>query len=82
VDIREAVDCSVINRLSVWDTLTIVAAESAHCEILCTEDLNHGQIIRGVRIENPLRKEALKLLESIVPDVPPLEEDKLHSRKR
>lgn len=25
----------------------------------------------------PTRKEALKLLESIVPDVPPLEEDKL-----
>jgi len=52
--IREAVDCSIINRLSFWDALIIVAAESAHCEILWTEDLNHGQIIRGVRIENPL----------------------------
>jgi hypothetical protein len=29
----------------------------------------------------PSRKEALKLLESIVPDVPPLEEDKLHLPK-
>ena len=27
----------------------------------------------------PSRAEALKLLESIVPDVPPLEEDKIHS---
>ena len=29
----------------------------------------------------PSRKDALKLLESIVPDVPPLEEDKLHLPK-
>jgi hypothetical protein len=29
----------------------------------------------------PSRKEAVKLLESIVPDVPPLEEDKLPSPK-
>ena len=56
--IREAVDCSVLNRLSFWDALIIVAAESAHCEILWTEDLNHGQVIRSVRIENPLLKEA------------------------
>ena len=52
--IKEAIDCSLINRLSFWDALIVVTAESAHCEILWTEDLNHGQIIRGVRIENPL----------------------------
>jgi len=53
--IKEAIDCSIINRLSFWDALIIVSAESARCEILWTEDLNHGQIIRGVRIENPLK---------------------------
>jgi predicted nucleic acid-binding protein len=58
--IREAVDCSVINRLSFWDALIIVAAESARCEALWTEDLNHGQIIRGVRIENPFHLAATK----------------------
>jgi predicted nucleic acid-binding protein len=52
--IREAIDCSIINRLSYWDALIIVAAESAQCEKLWSEDLNEGQIIRGVRIENPL----------------------------
>jgi len=51
--IREAVGCSIINRLSFWDALIIVAAESAR-EILWTEDMNHGQIFRGVQIENPL----------------------------
>jgi predicted nucleic acid-binding protein len=53
--IKEAIDCSLINRLSFWDALIVVTAESAHCEILWTEDLNHGQVIRGVRIENPLK---------------------------
>ena len=53
--IKEAIDCSLINRLSFWDALIVVAAESAKCNLLWTEDLNHGQIIRGVRVENPLR---------------------------
>ena len=53
--IKEAIDCSIINRLSFWDALIIVSAESARCETLWTDDLNHGQIIRGVRIENPLK---------------------------
>jgi predicted nucleic acid-binding protein len=53
--IKEAIDCSLTNRLSFWDALIIVSAESAHCENLWTEDLNHGQVIRGVRIVNPFR---------------------------
>jgi predicted nucleic acid-binding protein len=53
--IKEAIDCSIINRLSFWDALIIVSAESARCGVLWSEDLNHGQIIRGVRIENPLK---------------------------
>jgi len=53
--IKDAIDCSIINRLSFWDALIVTAAESAKCEILWTEDLNDGQIIRGVRIENPLK---------------------------
>jgi predicted nucleic acid-binding protein len=52
--IKEAIDCAIINRISFWDALIVVSAESARCEILWTEDLNHGQVIRGVRIENPL----------------------------
>jgi predicted nucleic acid-binding protein len=51
--IKEAIDCSIINRISFWDALIVVSAEKARCEILWTEDLNAGQIIRGVRIENP-----------------------------
>lgn len=53
--IYNAIDCSIINRISFWDSLIVVSAESSHCNTLWTEDLNDGQIIRGVRIENPLR---------------------------
>jgi predicted nucleic acid-binding protein len=52
--IKNAIDCGIINRISFWDSLIVVAAEAANCELLWTEDLNHGQIIRGVRIQNPL----------------------------
>ncbi|MEW6358899.1 MAG: PIN domain-containing protein [Planctomycetota bacterium] len=53
--IRDAIDCSIVNRLSFWDALIVVAAESARCERLWSEDLNDGQVIRGVRIENPIK---------------------------
>lgn len=54
--IKDAIDCSLINRISFWDALIIVAAESANCEKLWSEDLNDGQTIRGVCIGNPLLK--------------------------
>jgi predicted nucleic acid-binding protein len=51
--ISEAIDCSILNRISFWDSLIVVAAESAQCSLLWSEDLNDGQTIRGVRIKNP-----------------------------
>lgn len=40
--------------LSFWDSLIIAAAQQADADILLSEDLNHGQVISGVRIHNPL----------------------------
>lgn len=51
--IRDAIDMSVLNRLSFWDALIVAAAESAACELLVTEDMSDGQVIKGVRITNP-----------------------------
>ena len=51
--IKEAIDCSIINTISFWDALIVVSAENAKCDMILTEDLNQGQIIRGVKIENP-----------------------------
>ena len=51
--IWEAIDCSVLSGISFWDALIVVSAESARCERIWTEDLQEGQVIRGVRVENP-----------------------------
>jgi predicted nucleic acid-binding protein len=48
-----AVDTSRTAQLSLWDSLIIEAAGRAGCERVLSEDLNAGQVIHGVRIENP-----------------------------
>jgi len=53
--INEAIDCSILNRLSFWDSLIVTAAEQGKCQYLWTEDLTHGQLIRGVQVVNPLK---------------------------
>lgn len=40
-------------KVSIWDGLIVAAAVEARCSKLVTEDLQHGQVIEGVRIENP-----------------------------
>lgn len=40
---------------SIWDGLIVAAAAEAGCSKLLTEDLQHGQILEGLRIENPFR---------------------------
>ena len=52
--INEAIDASLQYKLSFWDALILVAAESAKCEVMYSEDLNEGQVMRNVRIVNPL----------------------------
>jgi predicted nucleic acid-binding protein len=40
-------------RLSFWDTLILQAAIKSGCKLLYTEDLQHGQRIGSLTIENP-----------------------------
>ncbi len=51
--VLSAVDTSRSAQISLWDALIIEAASQAGCERVLTEDLTHGQVIKGVRIENP-----------------------------
>ncbi len=41
--------------LSFYDSLIVAAALEAGCKRLLTEDLQHGQRIDGLRIENPFK---------------------------
>ena len=53
--INEAIDTSIQYHISFWDSLVVVSAESAKCQYLVTEDLNEGQVIRNVKIQNPMK---------------------------
>jgi len=49
----EAVRISERYGFSIWDGAILASALGAGCTILYTEDLQHGQIIEGLKIENP-----------------------------
>jgi len=53
--IQEAIDGCVAEKISFWDSLLVAAARFAGCAEIYTEDLNAGQIIRGVEVTNPLK---------------------------
>ena len=48
-----AIETSRDTGLALWDALIVEAARQAGCARVLTEDLSHGQVIRGVRAENP-----------------------------
>lgn len=51
--ILAAIDLHRLHRLAFWDALVIKAASAASCARVLSEDLNHGQVIDGIQIENP-----------------------------
>jgi predicted nucleic acid-binding protein len=62
-DIKEIAPMSIVraaeieekHKVSFWDALVIVAAYEAKCLKILTEDMNAGQQIEGVYIENPFK---------------------------
>ncbi len=53
--VLRAIDTSERNQISFWDSMIIEAAVAGKCSVVLTEDMNHGQTIRGVKIVNPFR---------------------------
>jgi len=52
-DILAAIDLHRLHGFSYWDALVIRCASQSGCSVLLTEDLQHGQVIDGVKIVNP-----------------------------
>jgi predicted nucleic acid-binding protein len=52
-DVLHAIALQKQTKLSFWDAMIVHAAAELGCDVLWTEDLSHGQVIRGVRIRNP-----------------------------
>lgn len=51
--IDEAIDVSVLNRISFWDAAIAAAGRAAGCKVIYTEDFNPGQMIAGIKMVNP-----------------------------
>jgi predicted nucleic acid-binding protein len=48
-----AVDLASMYSLSPWDALILKTASASGCSRLLTEDMQNGQVIDGVRIDDP-----------------------------
>ena len=52
-DVLDAIALHAKAKIGFWDAMIVVAAAESGCDVLWTEDLNDGQVLRGVRIRNP-----------------------------
>ena len=54
LEVHEAAVCIARDHgFSIYDSLIVAAAQRAGCSILYSEDLQHGQTIERLRIQNP-----------------------------
>ena len=51
----EALSIRAETQWSFYDCLIVAAAAQSECDVLCTEDLQHDRVVRGVRIIDPFR---------------------------
>jgi predicted nucleic acid-binding protein len=52
-DILAAIDLHRLHGFSYWDGLILHMARQSGCSVLLSEDIQHGQVVNGVRIVNP-----------------------------
>jgi len=52
-DILSAIDMHRLHGFSYWDALVLHTARQTGCQVLLSEDMQHGQLLDGVRIVNP-----------------------------
>jgi predicted nucleic acid-binding protein len=50
---ERAMEMAIGAKLNIYDALIVAAAELAGCDVLFTEDLNHGQNFGSVTVRNP-----------------------------
>lgn len=56
-DVLGAIALQKQSKLNFWDAMVLQAAAESGCDVVWTEDLNDGQVIRGVRIRDPFAAE-------------------------
>jgi predicted nucleic acid-binding protein len=56
-DVLGAISLHQQTGISFWDAMMVRSAIEIGCEVIYSEDLNHGQRYDGARVENPFRDE-------------------------
>ena len=51
--VLRAVEIEQRYQLSFWDSMIVQAAKESGATLLYSEDLNHSQVLAGVRVHNP-----------------------------
>lgn len=54
-DVFGAIDLHRLHQLSFWDGLIVRSALASGCNVLYSEDMQHGRRFEGLRIVNPFR---------------------------
>lgn len=57
-DVITAIGLHTQAKIGFWDAMIVLAAAESGCDVLWTEDLTDGQLLRGVRIRNPFGLES------------------------
>ena len=52
-DVLGAIEIQKRSKIGFWDAMVVRAAAESGCDVLWTEDLNDGQLLRGVRVRDP-----------------------------
>lgn len=55
-----------IQRFGIWDAVILSAAAEADCQLLLSEDMQHGFVWSGVAIVNPFAKPRHSLLDGLL----------------
>ena len=59
-----------VQQFGIWDAVIVSAAAEADCQLLLSEDMQHGFVWRGVTIVNPFTKPRNPLLEGLLNQQP------------
>lgn len=57
-DVITAIGLHTQAKIGFWDAMIVLAAAESGCDVLWTEDLSDGQLLRAVRIRNPFGLES------------------------
>ena len=66
-----ATDLAAEHRISIWDAVIMACAAEAGCQVLFSEDMQHGFTWRGLTVINPFSSERHPLLERLFDESEP-----------